>query len=120
MILDLMQIFPDQFKGIGKLPGKYKIELRDDVIISVQLLARNVPDVLRQSLEQKLDFMEKKDVIAKVEKATGCCHGLIYVVKSDKSLRICWDPRNLNHLIKSPKYVCAPNKDILQTLSKGR
>ena len=93
--------------------------LKDDVI-PTQLPARNVPEALRQPLKEELGCMEKMGVITKVEKATDWCDSLVYVVKSDKSMKMCLDPRNLNHWTKSPKYFCALNKDILLTLSKGR
>ena len=56
---DLMQIFPDQYKGIGKLPGKHKIELKNDAD-PIQLLVRNVPEELRQPLKEKLGHMERR------------------------------------------------------------
>ena len=40
---DLIQIFPNQFKGIGKLLDKYKIVLKDDAV-HIKLSARNVPE----------------------------------------------------------------------------
>ena len=58
----LMQILPDQLKGIGKLLSKYRIDLKDDVVC-IQLPARNVPEALRQPLKEQLDHLEKIGVI---------------------------------------------------------
>ena len=114
-----MLIFPDQFKKIGKLSSEHKIEVKEDVV-PVQLPARNVLEAPRQPMKEELDHVDMMDVIAEVEKERDRCHNLVYVVKSDKSLRSCFDPRNINCWIKCPKYFPASNKDILLTLSKGR
>ena len=51
---DLMLIFNEQFKGIGKVPGQYLIELKEGATI-VQLPVRNIPEALHMPLKEKLD-----------------------------------------------------------------
>ena len=112
---DLMLIFPEQFKGIRKMPGQYKIKLKEGAT-PVHLSNRNVPEALWKSLKEVLDRTVCLRVIAKVTKPTDWCHNLIYVVKNDKSLRICLDLCNLSHWTCLKKYFCLSNKDILLTL----
>ena len=98
---DLMQIFPEQMKGIGNMPRQYKIELNKGAT-SVQLPVRDIPE----SIQKPLDRMKSLRIIANVTKPTDCGHNLIYMVKNDESLRICLDPHNMNHWICLKKYFC--------------
>ena len=61
---DLMKIFPRQFKGIGFLPGVYEIDLYPEAA-SVQLLARDVPEALREPSKKELNRMMKLGIISR-------------------------------------------------------
>ena len=103
-----MEMFPELFKGIRKLPGEYSIELKKDAK-PVHLPARNVPEALHEPLKRQQNRMVKMGVITPVHEATDWCHNLVYVNKADKSLRICLDPQNLNKWIQVPKYYIPSN-----------
>ncbi|XP_053376863.1 uncharacterized protein K02A2.6-like [Mercenaria mercenaria] len=108
--------YPDIFQGIGQLPGECQIHLREDATPVIHP-PRKVPIAIKDKLKAELDHMESQDIIAKVTEPTEWVNSLVTVEKSNGSLRICLDPKDLNNAIKRPHY---PNKtldDILPELS---
>lgn len=60
--------------------------------------------MLQPKLKEELDRMEKLHVIEKITKPTNWVNSFVLVEKSNGSLRICLDPRNLNKAIKRPHF----------------
>ena len=59
-----------------------------------------MPYSLLEKLKQKLQELEEKDVIQKVDRPTPWVNSLVIVEKRDGSLRLCLDPRDLNKAIR--------------------
>ena len=95
----LLTEFPECFKGIGKLPGEYQLQLKDNSK-PVKHAPRCAPVQLRDKITAELARMESHDVIKRVREPTDWVSSIMYVTKADGSLRICLDPNDLNHALK--------------------
>ncbi|XP_037093124.1 uncharacterized protein K02A2.6-like [Pollicipes pollicipes] len=97
---DLVKIYPDEFDKIGKFPGKYHIELKEEAqpVIHAQ---RKFSIHLREQLKAQLDEMETTGVIKQVQEPTDWVNSMVCTKKSDGTLRVCLNPKDLNKAIKS-------------------
>ena len=102
-VKDLVELYPDQFDKIGKFPGKYHIELKEDATPVVHA-QRKFSIHLRDQLKAQLDNMENNEVIKKVQEPTDWVNSMVCTKKSDGSLRVCLDPKDLNKAIKRCHY----------------
>lgn len=77
--------------------------------------------MLQEKLKQKLEDLEQKGYISKVNEPTEWVSSLVVVRKenSDK-LRICIDPTNLNRAIKRHHYQMPNIEDIVTKLKKAK
>ena len=98
---ELIEQYPEVFSGIDKLPGKVKLQLKDDAVPVVQA-PRRCPIHLRNEIQSTLDEMERQEIISKVPtgQPTEWLSNLVYARKSNGKLRVCLDPRDLNANIK--------------------
>ena len=96
---EIIKEFSDVFSGLGRMEGGYHIEL-DDKVEPVIHPPRRVPYSLLEKLKLKLQELEEKDVIQKVDIPTPWVDGLVIVEKHDGSLRLSLDPRDLNKAIR--------------------
>ena len=63
----ILDEYRDVFEGVGKLPGKCKIHLKEGVVPTVQPPKR-VPFVLQQKLKEELDLLELVGIIEKTSR----------------------------------------------------
>ena len=96
---DLINAYPDRFKGIGRFPGTYHITLRKDARPVVHA-PRKCPITTRPLVCEKLDEWLKEGIITPVEEPTDWVSSLAYSRKANGKLRICLDPKDLNAVIK--------------------
>ena len=113
---------PDVFTGLGRMEGEYHIELDDKVEPPPPPphpfhRPRRVPYSLFEKLKQKLQELEEKDVIQKVERPTPRANTLVIVEKPDRSLRLCLDLRDLNKAIRPEHHRVSNAEDIANWLS---
>lgn len=86
----------------------------------VQRPPRRIPYILQNRLKAKLNKMEKDGVITKATEPTDWVDSLVVVEKPEnKNLRVCLDPRNLNHNIKRPLYNMSTLKKVTSKLSEA-
>ena len=83
---EITEEFTDVFTGLGHMEGEYHIEL-DYKFGPVIHPPRRVPYSLLEKLKQKLQELEEKDVIQKVDRSTPSVNSLVIVEKRDESLR---------------------------------
>ena len=89
--------------GIGELEGEYRIRL-DDTVDPIQHAPRQVPVTLRDRLKATLDDMVRDDIIEAVEKHIEWISSMVVITKKDSKLRICLNPKDLNHVIRRENY----------------
>ncbi|GBN52471.1 Transposon Ty3-I Gag-Pol polyprotein [Araneus ventricosus] len=94
------------FTGVGKFEGKYTIKLKENAV-PVAGPPRRIPVSLRPKVEEKLKKLENEGIIAKVDNPQGWVSNLVVVEKTDGSIRLCLDPKDLNKVIKRD-YVLIP------------
>ena len=114
----LLVQYKDVFEGLGCLQGDYHIDI-DNSVPPVQHAPRRTPVALKKRLKQKIDEMEKKGIIAKVDEPTAWISSLVAVVKPNK-VRVCIDPRDLNKAIQRPKYQIPTLEEILPQLAEAK
>lgn len=95
----LKKLYPDRFEGIGHLPGKYKLTLKPDAKPVIHA-PRRAPIQLHDKIKAELHRMTELGVIKPVTQPTDWVSSITYVHKSNGSLRICLDPKDLNNNLK--------------------
>ena len=108
---DIVNDYPDVFKGLGSMDGTYHIEL-DETVEPVIHPPRKVPYCLLGRLQGRLKELETLDVIQKVDRPTKWVNSLVIVEKRNGSLRLCLDPRDLNRAIRQEHYRIPTAEDI--------
>lgn len=73
--------------------------------------------VCKEKLKQKLQELEEKNVIQKVDRPTPWVNSLVILEKRDGSLRFCLDPRDLNKAIRREHPRTTTAEDIASRLS---
>lgn len=100
---DIMTDFTDLFEGLGQLPGEYHIDL-DPTVKPVQHNPRRVPQALKKDLRKEIDRLVVKGALQKVTIPTDWIGSMVVVRKTSGKLRVCIDPKDLNHVIKRSHY----------------
>lgn len=98
--------FPALFKGLGKMEGEYKIELKADAKPFSISTPRRIPLPLMSKVKKELTRMEEMGVISRVEHPTDWCAGMVTVPKPGKDeVRICVDLTKLNESVKRERHM---------------
>jgi hypothetical protein len=105
--------------GLGKMPGTVHLVVRDDIPATV-CPPRKVPVSIRDKVKAKLEDMEAKGIIEKMDEPSDWVSQMAVTVKKNGDLRICIDPRPLNKALKREHYPMPVLDDILPDLSKAR
>lgn len=108
--------YKENFVGLGKLHGVYHIEL-DSTVQPVIHPPRKVPYALLPKLQETLQELETKGVVARVDRPTDWVNSLVIVEKKNGDLRLCLDPRDLNRAIKREHFKMPTPDDINYKLS---
>ena len=95
---DLINEFPDWFKGIGRFPGEYKIRLHHDAHPVIHA-PRKCPIALCPKVKEHLHKMECLGVITRVDEPMDWVSSITYVQKANGELHLCLDPCDLNEAI---------------------
>ena len=78
---------------------------------------RRVPEALREPLKKELDALIEQGIIAKADEPTDWVNSLGCVKKSNGTLRLCLDPKDLNRAIKRPHHCTPTSDDVLPKLN---
>lgn len=76
------------------------------------------PFILYDNLHKELNNICDLKVIEKITTPTSCISSILLVVKNNKKLRICLDPRNLNKVINTSHYPL-PSFETIKTQLTG-
>ncbi|XP_029054611.2 uncharacterized protein K02A2.6-like [Osmia bicornis bicornis] len=112
--------YNDLFDGsVGLVQQCCKIRL-DKSIKPVVAPARRIPYTLFSSVKEELDRMEAKGIIKRITEPTEWVSQMVVVMKKDKTLRICLDPRPLNRAIKREHYMFPKFEEIVARLKNAK
>ena len=95
----------DLFQGLGKIPGKYHIQLKDDAQPFALSTPRRVALPLQPKVKSELQRMEQLRVISKVDEPTDWCAWMVVVPKQDGKVRICVDLTKLNESVRRERHI---------------
>ncbi|KAK2713261.1 hypothetical protein QYM36_009211 [Artemia franciscana] len=107
----ILEEYEDVFEGVGKLPGKCKIHLKEGAVPTVQPPKR-VPIALQEKLKEELDRLEVMGIIEKTTTPTEWVNSIVVVQKPNGSLRICLDPVDLNKWVQRPYHLIPSFDDV--------
>lgn len=113
---DLVSEYPKCFEDIGNFEGTYHLVI-DPNIHPVVHPPRRCPIALRDEVKATLDEMERLNVIKKVHKPTDWVSSLVYSRKSNGTIRICLDPKDLNTALKRPHYATRTLEEVTHHLA---
>ena len=116
--IDITEEYADSFKGLGCLPGEYKIKL-DPSVPPVVHAPRKVPVALHDCVKEGLQRMENDGVIKKQEEPTDWVNSMV-IVETPKKLRICLDPRDLNKAIKREHFSMKMIEEVVQNMPEAK
>lgn len=109
----------DVFTGDGCLEREYRIEI-DERVEPVKLPKRRVPVAMMNPLKSELQDLQRREIIAPVEKSTDWISSLVTVQKPNGKPRICIDPRPQNKALKRSHFPLPTIDDILPDLSRAK
>jgi len=116
----ILEEHQDVFEGIGKLKDyQLKIPIDNDVEPVVQA-TRRVPFNLRDKLSQKLDELEAKDIIERVDGPTTWVSPVVIVPKPNGDIRLCLDMRNANSAVKHVRHPIPTVDQVLQEINESK
>lgn len=115
---DIFSQYGDVFKGLGKLPGLYHLEI-DQSAVPVKHAPRRIPIPLKKKLKEKLLELESKNIIKKESNPTEWISSMVVVVRNDK-IRICIDPKDLNLALRRSHYQIPTIEEMLPNLAKAK
>lgn len=116
---DPIKKFDKLFKGLGTMPGMFKIDLKPGIEPVRLFSPRSIAAGLREAAKEEIDKMLEIDVIEPVEQATDWCSGLTIAPKANGKIRMCVDLTNLNKGVRREVYPLPRVSDMLCNLSKG-
>ncbi|XP_064646192.1 uncharacterized protein LOC135499377 [Lineus longissimus] len=96
----ILDEYKDIFEGLGCLDvPEHHIEI-DPSVKPVIHAPRKFPIAMQDRFKTQLDRLVGMNVLKKVDEPTDWVNSIVLVEKSDKSLRICLDPKDLNTAVK--------------------
>ena len=116
----ILKEYHDVFKGVGTLPGgPYHIRLKEQYR-PVQHPPISVPIAMQTTYKTELERLTKEGIITEVKEHTEWINLIVPVMKSNGSLRLCLDPKDLNKAIERNQWHSRTIDDILPELAKSK
>ena len=104
---------------MGTLPGEpYQIRLKEQYK-PVQHSPRSVPVAMQSAYKTELNRLVKEGIITEVKEHTEWINSIVPVMKSNGSLRLCLDPKDLNKAIERNQLYSRTIDDILPELARS-
>ena len=95
----MLKEYSDIFKSVGILPGGPYIRLKEQYK-PVQHPSRSVPVAMQSTYRADLNRLVKEGIIAEVKEHAEWINSIVPVMKSNGSLRLCLDPKDLNKVVE--------------------
>ena len=116
----MLKEYSDNCKDVGTLPGgPYHIRLKEQYR-PVQHPPRSVPVAMQSTYKAELNRLVKEDIISEVKEHTEWINLIVPVMKSNGSLRLCLEPKDLNKAIERNQWYARTIDDILPELAKSK
>ena len=106
----------DLFEGLGTIPFKHEIEIQKNATPVIHS-AKRVPLSLHDKLKDTLGDLESRGIVEKVNKPTEWVNSLVIVEKTNGTLRLCLDPRDLNKVVKREHHMIPTAENIIAKLA---
>ena len=90
----MLKEYSDVFKG-----GPYHIRPKEQYKL-VQHPPRSVPVAMQSAYKAELNRLMKEGIIAEIKEHTEWINSIVPVMRSNGSLRLCLDPKDLNKAIQ--------------------
>ena len=111
--------YPEIFEGLGCLPGTYHIKLDPNATPVVQP-PRRIPIAIKDKVKEELQRMERLGVITRQIEPTEWVNSIVTVTKSSGDVRICIDPKDLNHAIQRKHYPMKTVEEIVAEMPNAK
>ncbi len=111
--------FPEIFKGLGTMPGVFKINLIKDCNPKKVYAPRSIAAGLFDLAKKELDSMLSDGVISIVEQPTQWCSALTIAPKAGGKIRMCVDLTSLNKCVEREVYPLPKVSEMLSKLAHG-
>ena len=129
----VLKNFPDRFEGLSELEKEVHLELSENACPVVHP-PRRLPLALMDAVKQKLEEMVKDGVAVKEDGPTEWVNSMVVVDKRKKKkrgctggqppsadeVRICIDPKDLNHALKRHHYPTTTVEEVATRLSGAK
>ena len=119
---DILHVYSDVFTGIGKFPGMpYKFQLKENVK-PARHAPRKVPIHLQDAFHKEIHNLEKLGILEETKDVTEWVNSFVIMEKktpdvsnsqSDRKLRICLDPGDLNEALEREPYYTQSIEEIM-------
>lgn len=117
---DFLENNCDVFEGLGKFPGTFSINMRENSK-PVLHYKKRIPNSLWDKLKLQLDKMVRDGIISPVDYPTDWVNNLQIVEKPNSNeLRICLDPKPLNECIRREHFLIPTIDDLTSGLAEKR
>ena len=111
----IVRSFEDRFKGTGRLKD-FQLDLHvDKSVTPVAQPLRQIPFKMKQHVEDKIDELERNDIIEKTSGPTPWVSNTVAVPKQNNSVRLAIDMRQANKAVLRERF---PMPNIDETLQQ--
>ena len=112
--------YPKCFEGFGKLKD-FQLDIPIDPNVEPVIQnVRRVPFNLREKLGNKLDELEKLDIIERVNEPSRFVSPVVVVPKPGGDIRLCVDMRQANQSVKRVRHFIPTIDELLQDMNESR
>ena len=96
---------------LGHLPVTYRMKL-DENVTPVIKPARKIPIAMEDAVKKELERMERIGVITREHEPTEWVSQMVAAKKKSGEIRICIDPKDLNHALMRPHHPMRTIEDV--------
>lgn len=115
----LIEKYCELFQGVGHFEKSLELHIQPGAQPVVRP-PRRVPNALINRLRDKLQSLEDRQIISKVEHPKNFVSNLVIIEKKDGSLRICLDPKYLNNVLLREYHLIPKLEEIVPKITNKR
>ena len=113
----ILSQYKDRFDDeLGQLPAIYKMRI-DESVAPVIKPARRIPIAMEQKVKDELDRMTRLGVIKPEPEPTEWVSYMVAAKKKSGEIRICIDPKDLNHALLRPHHPMKTVEDVASRMA---